>query len=50
MIQAKDDVNAFNFYRKPIMKEKSQVQNVLMSNSHMKNNKERESQMENHRS
>ena len=23
MVQAKDDVNSFNFYRKPIMKEKS---------------------------
>ena len=25
LIQARDDVNALNFYRKPIMKEKSQV-------------------------
>ena len=33
MVQAKDDVNKYNFYRKPIMKEKSQVQNHLMSNS-----------------
>ena len=33
MLQAKDDANALNFYRKPIMKEKSQVQNVLMSDS-----------------
>ena len=23
MVQAKDDINAYNFYRKPIMKEKS---------------------------
>lgn len=33
MVQAKDDVKAYNFYRKPIMKEKSQIQNHLMSNS-----------------
>ena len=33
MVRAKDDVKAYNFYRKPIMKEKSQIQNHLMSNS-----------------
>ena len=41
MVQAKDDINAYNFYRKPIMKEKSQIQNHLMSNSQAYNQRER---------
>ena len=42
MVQATDDVNAYNFYRKPIMKEKSQVQNHLMNNSLSYNQRERQ--------
>ena len=50
MVQAKDDVKAYNFYRKPIMKEKSQIQNHLMSNSLAYNQRERRAQMDYHRS